>query len=231
MDLLLEAQMAHVPSGTSTHKPVSHRFVADMVKRAIQVETGLDIVKTMREVSSDGQRAVGTFVLEGKAEAPFSTTIGWVNAHDKSSSVKLLFGSHVFVCSNGCTVGEKILARKHTSKIYENIGSLTREAIRMNIGILEEETLRLERYRSISLNNEQVSHALVSAVQVGVMPAKEILPVLAEYNKSSYEAHHHNGGDAFRLLNAFTERQKIYTPQARIQRTQLLMPVLDRVVS
>jgi len=230
MNSITESQMSHVPSGTATHRPISHNVVATTVFNAILNSGAGEIMHESVDVSKDGERAVGTFRLQGNPDAPFTTTIGWINSHDKTSSVKLLFGSHVFVCSNGCVVGEKILARKHTSKIMENLPLLTISAITDNLDLLKAETLRLESYRSTMLSATQVSHVLVKAVEAGVIPAKDILKVQEEYNTPTFEAHHHNGGDAFRLLNAFTEHQKRYNPLARIKRSQLLMPVLDMVV-
>src|SRR6476660_10045380 len=106
------AQIA-VPEATSTHKPVPHHTIVEVLVQTLSFRH-IGVVQEEYAVSSDGMKMFGVLDLETQMEG-CRFSIGVRNSHDKSIRLGLTAGLRVFVCSNMAFSGDftPVLA-KHT---------------------------------------------------------------------------------------------------------------------
>jgi hypothetical protein len=116
------AQIA-VPEATSTHKPVPHHTIVEVLVQTLSFRH-IGVVQEEYAVSPDGMKMFGVLDLETQMEG-CRFSIGIRNSHDKSIRLGLTAGLRVFVCSNMAFSGDftPVLA-KHT-KSFNLIDTLS----------------------------------------------------------------------------------------------------------
>lgn len=214
--MMTEAQVRAIelPKGcieTFSFKPMTHRRALELI------DEGLDAAGLERDTELGGQ-----FQMSGKGNARMharvplrnrinddaTTLLGIANSFDKSTALKIGFGSHVFVCSNGCFFAEKVVKAKHTPGMESVIGRHILEALGLTKQFAVEQAKFFTRLHDFDLGNQKVADIVVrSAMQHGVITDGEIVPVIREYHEPSFEAFE-GERNAWGLHNAFTEVHK-----------------------
>jgi hypothetical protein len=97
------AQIA-VPEATSTHKPVPHHTIVEVLVQTLSFRH-IGVVQEEYAVSPDGMKMFGVLDLETQMEG-CRFSIGIRNSHDKSIRLGLTAGLRVFVCSNMAFSGD-----------------------------------------------------------------------------------------------------------------------------
>ena len=100
------------PVATSTHVPVAHHSVVDMVKYALGYH-GHELVQEDYGVTPDGDKFFGVLSLKSPY-GDYTDMVGLRNSHNKTFPISIAIGSRVFVCDNLAFSAEIVIKRRHT---------------------------------------------------------------------------------------------------------------------
>lgn len=128
--------------------PLTHDEALEYVDNAIE-RVGLNVRKDQRRftLAADGARMASIMPVdwpivpasgEGRQDS-VNLEILVMNSFDKSTALKIGYGSQVFVCSNGMVFAEKIIGRKHTTNILRDLPVLTEQAISETEGYAQQQ--------------------------------------------------------------------------------------------
>lgn len=169
-----EAEVFAVPpvEWTKTFHPVHHGEVIKAVKEAISL-VGMEVEQVEYVLDKDGKRFFALYTFnQGTDELRWS--VGVINALDRSSSLKFVFGSIVMVCSNMAFSGDSIILRRHTSGLdHEELGFLAYKSFRQILPKLKQ----FERWhlglREFPLSEVDAKVLLVEIMTNSVIPASK----------------------------------------------------------
>ena len=121
-----------MPEQTDTYCPVSQTELWNSVQKAFGVY-GYRIDNESHQVHRKRPLFVSSMDVCSDSLSEMGGTVKWtvaaMNAYDKSSSVRLIFGGRVFACSNGLIVADHILRTKHTTHVWDRLPDLIAEAV------------------------------------------------------------------------------------------------------
>ena len=115
------------PAAEGPWTPIDHDYLVDTVVSELQA-LNMDVIGSAHALSRSGQRYFGLFEVAGDSD-DHGLVIGLRNSHDKSFSAGLAVGNGVFVCDNLSFSGEITIARKHTTRIKDDLATLVPRAI------------------------------------------------------------------------------------------------------
>src|SRR4051812_4838235 len=101
------------PPATTTHVPIEHWRVVDLVKYALSYN-GHEVVEEHHAIAEEGARYFGLMTLRSPY-GNYTDTVGLRNSSDKSFPVGIAFGAKCFVCDNLSFIGDTVVKRKHTA--------------------------------------------------------------------------------------------------------------------
>jgi len=186
-----QSQVRRVPvttQSTDTFRPISHGRALDLLFEGLD-RAGLKTVDDGNfTLANEGARMFGTFQLANKINPDVGLMLGLTNSFDKSLAMKVGFGSHVFVCSNGCFFAEKILGRKHSKNIDNDIEALIDSALADTPTYLNAQKDFIETLRNVELDPAKVNDMTVRLWRDAKAITKgEILDVIDEFERPSHD--------------------------------------------
>jgi hypothetical protein len=195
---------------TDSFTPLPHSVVLDSIEAALNL-AGLELARddngelTKRfTVIDDNAKMYATLPLTSRIDAESRLMIGIVNSWNKTLSLRVGFGSQVFVCTNGCFFAEKVIGRKHTPKILTDLPFLMSKALEQTKTFVEQQTKFFARLRDVNLTDKDVNDLTVrAALDHEVITVGEIGNVIEEWRKPRYVEFAPR--TAWSLHNAFTE--------------------------
>lgn len=108
-----------IPAQTNTYKPFSHKELDDLVRRDLN-DLGFLLKNPTYLQAKDGLQAGAYYYIDSLKDKEMGLMIGWQNSYDKKYPVKFAIGGHVFICTNGCIIGDKgIYVHKHQTDVQE----------------------------------------------------------------------------------------------------------------
>jgi len=187
------------PAPTSTHVPIDHYRVVDLVKHSLTFY-GHEIVEEHHAIAEDGARYFGLLSLRSPY-GHYTDAVALRNSHDRSFPVGIAFGSRVFVCDNLALVGEHVVKRKHTQKLRFELPGLIASIVEPLADQRQEQAKTFERYQHTALLQHQADHAIMQLWRDGVIGTQRIAEVHQQYEEPAFD-----WGDktAYRLFNATT---------------------------
>jgi len=201
------------PDPTDTHIPIGHGVFVALFKSALK-DLGM-AHRTMDHVlARQGAQYFG--LAEIVTDGDYRIVVGIRNSHDKSIAAGAVLGSNVIVCSNLCFSGEVRMDRKHTVHFLDDLPELMHGALSKIEAMKDIQARRLDKYKRVIIGDIHVSHFLIMAVEAGIIPNSYIPFVLREWRKPSYDEHLVGGNTVWRLMQAFTQVQKVKSPAAGI---------------
>ena len=190
------------PAPTSTHVPVPHHAVVDMVKYALGFY-GHELVEEHHAVTEDGLRYFGVLTLKS-AYGAYTDMVGLRNSHDKRFPIGIAFGSQVFVCDNLAFSSDVVVRRKHTANAKRDLPGLVAGIVEPLAQKRRAQHAQLSRYQQTLLTDQQADHTILSLYRAGVVNVTRIAEVVKEWDAPSFEAFRTGPRSAFRLFNAVT---------------------------
>lgn len=219
---------------TDTFKPLTHAQALDAVETAIS-NAGYTIADRSRRtytVVDKGARMAATLPLDCAIDDESRIMLGIVNSWNKQVSLRIGIGSQVFVCTNGCFFAEKVVGRKHTPTILDDLPRLAALAIDDLESFRVSQGRFFQSLRDVELTDKDTYHLTGRmAREAGVITPGEIINVLDEWHKPSHEEFAPR--TAWSLHNAVTEVSKRIENRNGakfIERTQLLSSFLSRTL-
>jgi hypothetical protein len=187
------------PQGTTTHKPIAHSAVVDMVRYALGFYKH-EIHDERHAVMPDGSNYFGLLTLDSPY-GDYGDVVGLRNSHDKSFPIGIAFGSTVFVCDNTAFIGEHVISRKHTAKAQRDLPGLVGEIVQPLVDVRKEQFARFDSYKLTPLADEMADHAIMEMFRRKIIGVKAIAHVLRQWTRPE---HDWGGKTAWRLFNATT---------------------------
>lgn len=196
LDQLKEAPL---PAPTSSHVPLAHAELVNMVKYSLGYY-GHSVVEEHHALDADGMRYFGLLSLKSDYGS-YQDTVGLRNSNDKSFPIGVAFGSRVFVCSNLAFIGDHIIKKKHTPNALRLLPGLLAEIVAPLHEQRKAQQLTFQRYVETPLSDRLADHAIMEMYRKGVIGVQKIADVHHEWHEPS-----HDWGDrtAWRLFNAAT---------------------------
>lgn len=212
-----------VPEPTDSYVPVPYgRFVEEVELHVPRF--GLTIGDARFALAREGEQMFGVLTCtNGHGASDWGLAIGLRNSYDRSLSVGLVAGTHVFCCDNLAFSGEVSMQRKHTVHVFRDLPDLI---YRMLSGVssmrsrIAEETAAM---KARELTPEWADHLLVESVRRNALPASQLPKVLEAWERPRHEEFAPR--TAWSLYNAFTEVQKSRSPRAQMEDTLRLTQV------
>ena len=210
--LATEAQIRAIPTPPASGKwnPIGHGRFLDEIEWAVD-DAGLDVTTRRFDLMDDDNQLFGTYGIDGHAtdipgEVGFQ--IGFRGSINKTLAQSMVFGTTVFVCSNGMMVGERILRRRNTTRIIDQLRVMIQNTLKEFPEFQDRQLAQYRELVDIELSDKDVHHFICEALRREknpVMVPGHLIHVLREWHEPR-----HDFGDktAWRLHNAFTEVAK-----------------------
>lgn len=211
------------PPATSTHVPIEHWRVVDLVKHSLTYY-GHEIVEEHHAIAEDGARYFGLLTLRSPY-GQYTDTLGLRNSHDRSYPVGLTMGSRVFVCDNLAFAGDYMtVKRKHTQRLRFELPGLIANIVEPLAIKRNEQAKTFDRYQARLMDNRDADHTVMNLYRAGVLNIQRVPDVLKEWHEPSFEEfrEQHN---AWRLFNAVT-----FALSGRVAERPALTSELHRVI-
>ncbi len=207
--------LAHIepPPSTSTWTTVKHSSFVDMLCTEL-ASRNLQVTHEEYAIQRNGKQLFGTLDLDWQDTGEYAAAMGLRTSNDKSLSITLVAGLHVWICSNLCFSGDLIaLKRKHTKHL-----NLTQElsgAIdRYQAGVLRLSD-DVERLKDTPISVEQSKVMVYDIFRKKIVPIRLFRPV-TETLSASIEAY---GLNPWWVHNAFTSHIKTLPPAPAFKST------------
>lgn len=195
---------------TDTFRPLPHAVILDAIEVAIN-KAGLEVARDDAGIHrrrftlvDNNAKLYATIPLTHRIDNESRLMLGLVNSWNKSLSCRIGFGSEVFVCTNGCFFAEKVVGRKHTQRILDDLPDLLAKALEQTKTFVSQQRSFFERLREVTLTDVQVNDLVVrSCIDHDCITKGDIVDVINEYRKPRYEEFAPR--TAWSAHNAFTE--------------------------
>jgi hypothetical protein len=164
---------------------------------------GWKVTEEVYSVSKGGTSLAGALALEIPGlPAPEGQTfsMGVLTSNNMERTLRLVVGTNVFVCHNGCATGQVVLRKKHTrnfdlaASLEDAFGKYREEAANVKTIVANLQHTPLTRTMEEAV--------LCEAGRQGIMCWSRIGEVDAEYHNPRFSDH--GMGTSWALLNAFT---------------------------
>ena len=195
---------------SDSFKPLAHGEVLDKVEEALKA-AGLEIarddegnIRKRFTTVDDHAKMYATLPLTSRIDDQSRLMIGIANSWNKTLALRIGFGSEVFVCTNGAFFAEKVIGRKHTKNILEDLKSLIAKALEQTNTYVEQQRNFFARLREVNMTDKDAHDFIVrAAVDHDTITGGEVVDVVEEWRKPRYEEF--NPRTAWSMFNAFTE--------------------------
>lgn len=187
------------PEPTTSHHPLAHHDLVDMVSYALGY-WGHEVTKQEFGITPDGARFFGVLSLKSDY-GDYEDLVGLANAHDKTSAIKIGFGSSTFVCDNTAFLSDVVVSRKHTPGSKRQLPGLIAEIIEpLKMQRVTQNTM-FERYKGTPLTDDRADQIIMQMFRRGIINCQRIPEVLGQWENPSCD-----WGDktAYRLFNGTT---------------------------
>lgn len=188
-----------VPEPTSTHFPLPHHSLVDMVVYALNF-FGHEVVSQEFGVTPDGMKFYGVLTLKSDY-GEYADVVGLANSNNKTLPVKLGFGSSTFVCDNSAFVSDVTVARKHTRETKRQLPGLIAEIIEPLKEKRQMQHRQFEHYRGTALTDEQADHLIMEMFRRGIINCTRIPEVHDQWQNPTCD---YGEKSIYRLFNATT---------------------------
>lgn len=175
-------------------------------------------------------RMFGTFPLDGLSREEHGYKIGFANSVDKTLSLRIFFGTEVFICANGMFVGEFSEARMHTKNL--EVATVIEEVIDKCSDFADFEDTRLAALKKVRAENPE--KMFFEAVERGALSRTHIFDAREAYYKAldrDRSVEIENPGSLWAFQNAVTAQWKrTRNPETVVARSAELKKMVDEKV-
>ena len=202
------------PLPTDTWRPVPHAELVTALHESLD-HYRVQVRDEQYAVSHDGAKLFGTLRIDNLAhQLDYGAAIGLRASNDKSMSIQIAVGAHVFVCSNLCFSGSEIaLKRKHTAKL--DVTKEVQGGVERYLQRYDQLESSINKLKALPLRTSAAEHMIFHAFD------KEILPIrLYHAVIQSWRDIRNNGVvSQWQLQNCFTLHAHKLQPQRRYKAT------------
>jgi len=208
-----------VPGETSSYVPVGHYDLAvDMahVGAELLAPKGWGLEKEQYAVTRNGARFFGLHAYVREGENGMGLAVAFRNSYDKSMSVGIAFGSHVFICDNMALTGEMVTMRKHTTNLLKDLeAAIIQKFFQVAGGFAYLQKFR-DRMGEVSVPMVDGYRMLGELIGTEVLTPTIGWAAMREWQKPNFEEF--GGRDAWSLYNSCTYALKAAPPDKIIEK-------------
>jgi hypothetical protein len=217
------------PAATESFQPIGHALLVDQMREAI-ARAGFSIKEEEHALARMGQRYFGGFSIVGPDinANDRELVVGLRNANDRSFAASVCIGNRMLVCENLCFSSDIKLARKHTTNIMRDIPEVLAKAVGLLVSHFTDMENRIQRYKTIELNDEQAADLTIRLADAKAIPAREVYPVIQQFRTPNHPEF--NGRTVWSLYNGLTEQLKGGDLSKLPYRTRTAQSILDGYV-
>ena len=179
-----------VPSPTASYTPVQHRQLMHGVMSAFTSQ-GFDIDKPTHQIHRKKPRFVSIFSVGGgglPVDKALRWMVGVMNSYDMSRSVTLLFGSEVWVCTNGAIIADHRLKTRHTMNVWDRIPGLIDQSVEVFGETIVAAQQRNDRLREIVVDDRKLIDAFaIEVARRKLLPSGKALEYADEIHDPSFD--------------------------------------------
>ena len=162
-----------VPDSTGSYVPVPYPRLVEEVKLHVP-RFGLKLHQERYALARDGNQMFGVLSCTNGHVDDWCLAIGLRSSYDRSLSVQLTAGSHVFVCDNLAFHGEAAVARKHTVHVFRDLPDLIYRMLAQVSALNARIAQEIETWKGRHLDPQLADHLIVESVRRNVLPASRI---------------------------------------------------------
>lgn len=214
-------RQVQTPQATSTHVPLPHHQLVDMVRYSLGFY-GHEIVEETFGVTPDGARFFGVMSLKS-AYGDYTDILGMRNSHDKSFPVALAYGSRVFVCDNMAFSAEVVCKRRHTPNAKRDLPGIVAGMVEPLQERRIAQACTIEAYKNRALELDEFDHLVIELYRRGALNIQRVPEVIEAFQRPPYDW---GPETAWRAFNAVTYALRGKVAEAP-QLTQTLHEVID----
>lgn len=183
------------------HRPQLHSNVLELFRNEAEAR-GLALSNEKGILSLDGRNLIYTARVNESSNPDFAYTIGFRNYNDRCIAFHGMFGSEVFVCTNGmCTGYIKPSRMKHMTDDLEDYKDKINVIYDYFPVAKAEIDNGIEQLKSVKIDDQKLGAFLVDGMRCGTFCSKVTSMVLREFDKPTLNADTKN---AWHLANAVT---------------------------
>jgi len=189
------------------HYPMRHDVLLDIVDETLKQQKH-HVSKKEHFISHGGIRMYTSYILgEAKGKDDFSMAMAVTGAQDRTSSAKIMFGTNIFICANGCYSGEVVLRRKNTMNALDELPEIVDKGVHMAGISYKRDSAFLEGWKRTEITSEQQKSFLFDVMMSGLLPRSHVLDkVFPLLETPTYEEHRKD--TVYAMHNSFTEAHK-----------------------
>lgn len=209
-----QVRMVNVPRDiveTRTFKPVPHRVILDTVYNVLDT-AGLKVAvdengqpKKTFTLLDDNAKMFALIVLESSIMPGVNLMVGIINSFNRTLAAKIAWGCHVGVCSNGSIFGEKVIGRKHTTYIMDELPEKVEAALALSETYSQQQRKFFDRLRDVELSDAEAHDLIVRSARkpYEAITGGEIVHVAEQWHNPRFPDFQPR--TAYSLHNAFTD--------------------------
>ena len=217
--------LAVMPPATDTYMPVRHDVALNMIEDSMN-QHGYHFGEQSHALWRDGgARYFGMFqLLNGGSNPDFNLMLGVRNSYDKSTSLTLLIGAHVFMCANMSYSAAQVMNRKHTTHIMRDLPALIDEQVAQTSMYAQIQETRFNMYQDHKITDTRADRLMIQMLREGAIQSAKFSKMVSEWYDPSFD---HGNKKAWRLFNACTEALKGTPGHDMPKRTMNLQRIID----
>lgn len=189
-----------VPEATSTHVPIPHFRVVDMLRHTLAFY-GHEVVEEHFGVTPDGLRFFGLLSLRS-TYGHYEDAVAVRNSHDKKFPVGIGLGGRVFCCDNLSFIADHVIRHKHTVNAKRDLPGLIGELVEPLALERERQHRKFLRYQETRLSDAEADHAIMMMYRDKIITVQRVADVVGQWQEPAFTEW--GPPTAWRLFNAVT---------------------------
>ena len=195
-----------VPEATETYCPVSNFEIVTYLFERTKTLLGLDVKRSEWGLSRKSQQMFGHITLDAGRDDN-GLCIGLRNSYDKSLSLAIAVGSHVFVCSNLAFSSDNFSVHKrHTQNVRNSLDKLIDDALLSSQQTYSRMNTEFEVMKSIGVAQERGAEMLGLMLYHGTIKPQQASAAMKHWKNPPHEEFSH--GNFYAFYNSVTEGLK-----------------------
>lgn len=201
-----EACAVPTPQATRSWCPAPNKFVIDTVRRGIQREINLPILKEEYGLSRKDQQLFGVLTLDS-GDAERNPVIGLRSSLDKSLAGAIAAGARMCVCDNLDFGGDGVTHfRKHTTNFMEDFERLVGRALRDALGHYARQCRTLDAMKTVPMRLDAGYEFIGRALGHDIIKPQQATIVFKDWREPRHEEF--SDRNLHSLYQCFTEGLK-----------------------
>jgi hypothetical protein len=169
---------------TKSYTPITPTMIINEVVKNVE-KYGFKIKSTEKRANKTGTQQFFNFTIDvGDPEFGFSVKV--INSTDKTLSLRVACGANAFICSNGLTLGEYTLKKKHVSDVDFKMSEVIEAPFKKAIENVEAARKQSQKFL-IDLSDDEIDDICNELVDLKIIGKRQYKKMLSEFAAPTYD--------------------------------------------